>query len=492
MSSFLAFDLGASSGRAIAGKIENGKLVLTEVHRFPNAPVEKNGDLTWDYPRLCNELVTGLEKALEFDSDITGIGIDTWGVDYVLFDKDTKQPKRLPFNYRDERTNRSSVKVWEKISASDIYAMTGIQKMTLNTIYQLCAHKDEHPEDLVNATFLPMPDALAFSLGGDFTAEYTIASTSDLLNPATRNWHWELIDKLELPRDIFPEIVAPCTQAGVLKEELQKKFNCKAIPIFKVGSHDTASAVGAVPAPVSGEWAYLSAGTWALLGAELDKPFISKVSEEASFTNEGGLNQKIRFLTNIMGSWLFQETRRVWNESGRNLSFADMENMAKSAEPGRFLVNPNNPEFFTPGDMPQRIRDFCRVSGQGDEMTDAQVVRAIYDSLALYTAGKLAGLEKLLGVRYAAFNVVGGGTKDRFLMQLISDAMNIPVISGPVEATATGNILAQAIACGAIKDLTAARETVRNSFDLVTFTPDSESVALFKKLAPGFAKITQA
>ncbi|MBR2912208.1 MAG: hypothetical protein IKC05_11380, partial [Lentisphaeria bacterium] len=178
--------------------------------------------------------------------------------------------------------------------------------------------------------------------------------------------------------------------------------------------------------------------------------------------------------------------------SGRNLSFADMENMAKTAEPGRFLVNPNNPEFFTPGDMPQRIRDFCRNSGQGDEMTDAQVVRAIYDSLALYTAGKLAGLEKLLGVRYAAFNVVGGGTKDRFLMQLISDAMNIPVISGPVEATATGNILAQAIACGTIKDLTAARETVRNSFDLVTFPPDPGSVAMFKKLAPGFAKITQA
>ena len=364
--------------------------------------------------------------------------------------------------------------------------------MTLNTLYQLCAHKDEHPEDLKDAAFLPMPDALAFSLGGDFTAEYTIASTSDLLDPAGRNWHWELIDQLGLPREIFPRIVPPCTQAGVLKEELQKKFNCNAIPIYKVGSHDTASAVAAVPAPVSGEWAYLSAGTWALLGAELDKPFISRASGEAGFTNEGGLAQKIRFLTNIMGSWLFQETRRIWNEEGKNLSFSDMENMAKSAEPGRFLVNPNDPEFFTPGNMPRRIRDFCRASGQGDEMTDAQVVRAIYDSLALYTAGKLAGLEKLLGVKYAAFNVVGGGTKDGFLMQLIADAMEIPVIAGPVEATATGNIAAQAIACGAVQGLPQAREMIRNSFDLITYTPQKTSSEIFRRISPAFERITQA
>ena len=491
MSSFLAFDLGASSGRAIVGKITNGRMELAEVHRFPNAPVEKNGDLTWDYPRLCNELVTGLGKALTLDPEISGIGIDTWGVDYVLFDKDSKQPRRLPFNYRDERTNRSSVRVWEKISPAELYSMTGIQKMTLNTIYQLCAHKDEHPEDLENAVFLPIPDALAFSLGGDFTAEYTIASTSNLLDPATCDWHWELIDKLELPRSIFPQITAPCTQAGTLSPELQKKFNCKAIPIFKVGCHDTASAVAAVPAPVDGEWAYLSAGTWALLGAELDKPFISNDSENAGFTNEGGLDRKIRFLTNIMGSWLFQETRRVWNESGRNLSFAEMENMAKTAVPGKYLVNPNDPEFFTPGDMPQRIRDFCRKSGQGDDMSDAEVVRAIYDSLALYTAGKLAGLEKLLDVKYAAFNIVGGGTKDGFLMQLISDAMNIPVIAGPVEATATGNILSQAIASGILSGLDEAREMVRNSFELITYSPDAVSVANFRKLAPAFSKIAQ-
>ncbi|MBQ9500614.1 MAG: rhamnulokinase [Lentisphaeria bacterium] len=492
MSSFLAFDLGASSGRAIVGKIADGRLELTEVHRFPNAPVEKNGDLTWDYPRLCDELVAGLGKALAFDRDIRGIGIDTWGVDYVLFGADDKKIRRLPYNYRDERTNRSSVRVWQKIPAEEIYAMTGIQKMTLNTIYQLCAHRDEHPEDLENAVFLPIPDALAFSLGGDFTAEYTHASTSNLLDPATRNWHWGLIDRLGLPRSIFPAVVEPCTQGGALKKELQEKFGCGPIPIFKVGSHDTASAVAAVPAPVSGEWAYLSAGTWALLGAEIGKPFISSASEKAGFTNEGGLDGRIRFLTNIMGSWLFQETRRVWNEAGRKLSFSDMEDMARSAEPCRFLVNPNDPEFFTPGDMPQRIRDFCRASGQGDAMTDAQVVRAVYDSLALYTAGKLAGLEKLLGVRYAAFNVVGGGTKDGFLMQLIADATGIPVIAGPVEATATGNILAQAVAAGELADLAAARETVRRSFDLVTRTPDAVSGEAFRKAAPAFAAIAGA
>ena len=489
MKSFLAFDLGASSGRAIVGKLADGKLELTEVHRFPNAPSEVNGELTWDYPQLCKELEAGLGKALAIAPDLDGIGIDTWGVDYVLFKADTKEIVRLPYNYRDERTDRSSVKVWEKISPAEIYKKTGIQKMNLNTIYQLYAHKDEHPEDLENAVFLPIPDALAFSLGGDFTAEYTFASTTNLLDPVTCDWCWELIDKLDLPRSIFPKIVKPCTPGGFLKKELQEKFNCKAIPIYKTGSHDTASAVGAVPAPKEGKWSYLSAGTWALLGAEIDKPFISAESEKQSFTNEGGLNNTIRFLTNIMGSWLFQETRRVWNEQGKNLSFGDMEDMAKTVEQGKYLINPNDSGFFTPGDMPQRIRDFCIRTGQASQMSDAEVVRAIYDSLALYLARKIGELEQLLGVKYSAFNIVGGGTKDRFLMQLTADAMDIPVIAGPVEATATGNLLAQGIAAGVISDLAEAREIVRSSCDLSTYQPREKEKAVFAGLKEKFSKL---
>ena len=485
MSKYLAFDLGASSGRAIIGTIEAGKLSLEEVHRFKNGPVEKDGSFYWDYDALCRELVAGLGKALEAAGDLDGIAIDTWGVDYVLFDKERKIV-RQPYNYRDARTKKAAEKVSTFLSDSEIYSMTGIQKMELNTIYQLYAHKLEHPEELENSTFLNIPDALAFHLGGDFTTEYTSASTTGLLDPVKREWCWELIDKLELPRSIFPKIVQPCTAGGVLSSELQKKFNCRAIPIYKVGSHDTASAVAAVPAPAEGNWAYLSAGTWALLGAEISSPSITAEGEKASFTNEGGLEGNIRYLTNIMGSWLFQETKRVWNEAGKDLSFEDICQMAKASEQGKYLVNPNCSDFVTPGDMPQRIRDFCKSTGQGDNLTDAEVARAIYDSLALYFKKKISFLEQLLNVKYAAFNIVGGGTKDRLLMQLTSDAMGIPVIAGPVEATSTGNIIAQAIASGKVASQKEGRKIITDSLEVVTYLPDSDSHAAFEKLSAKF------
>lgn len=485
MSKYLAFDLGASSGRAIIGTVESGKLSLQEVHRFKNGPVEKDGSLYWDYDALCNELVTGLGKALEAAGDLDGIAIDTWGVDYVLFDRD-RRIVRQPYNYRDERTKKAEQAVRSIMSDSEIYALTGIQKMELNTIYQLYAHKMEHPEELENSVFLNIPDALAFHLGGDFTTEYTSASTTGLLDPVKRQWCWELIDRLELPRPIFPEIVNPCTCGGAVSVELQKKFNCRAIPIYKVGSHDTASAVAAVPAPESGNWAYLSAGTWALLGAEISAPYITDAGEDAHFTNEGGLEGNIRFLTNIMGSWLFQETRRIWNESGRELSFEDICQMAKSSEQCKYLIDPNCSNFVTPGDMPQRIRDFCKATAQADDITDAEVARAIYDSLALYFRKKLAFLEELLNVKYTAFNIVGGGTKDRLLMQLTADALGIPVISGPVEATSTGNIIAQAIASGEIASQAAGRKVVSDSLEVVTYLPDAASHAKFAAASERF------
>ena len=488
MHKYLAFDLGASSGRAIIGTFDNGKLTLEEVHRFKNGPVEKADGLYWDYPALCSELVTGLGKALEAAGNLDGIAIDTWGVDYVLFDPQRKIV-RLPYNYRDPRTAKAAQDVKNIISDADIYKLTGIQKMELNTIYQLFAHKTEHPEEMENTVFLNIPDALAFHLGGNFTTEYTSASTTGLLDPVTKEWCWELIDKLGIPRSVFPEIVFPCTQGGVLSKELQQKFDAPAIPIYKVGSHDTASAVAAVPAPESGNWAYLSAGTWALLGAEIDAPSITSAGEKAHFTNEGGLEGKIRFLTNIMGSWLFQETRRIWNSDGKDLSFEDICRMAAASELGKFLIDPNNSEFVTPGDMPQRIRDFCRKSGQGDRMTDAEVARAIYDSLALYFKNKIAFLEQLLGVKYSAFNIVGGGTRDRLLMQLTADAMGIPVIAGPVEATSTGNIIAQAIASKVVADQAEGRKIISDSFDVITYMPRQAEHEKFAALAEKFNSI---
>lgn len=491
MGKFLAFDLGASSGRGIIGTIENGKLSLQEVHRFPNGPVKKDDHFFWDYPTLASELKTGLKKALALAPDLDGIAIDTWGVDYVFFDKKSGKMRRLPYNYRDERTIAAVEKVFKKISPEKLYQETGIQHMALNTLFQLVAHQSEHPEDFVDSVFLPMPDALAFALGGKLTAEYTHCSTTELLDPTTGNWHWQLIEELGLPKEVFPEIVPPCSNGGFLSDALCAELNCRKIPIFKIGSHDTASAVAAVPAPTSGDWAYLSAGTWALLGAEISVPVMTEEARKNSFTNEGGLDGKIRFLTNIMGSWLFQETRRVWNENGADLSFADMEKMALSAEVCKYFINPNDQMFAAPGDMPGRIVEFCRQSKQGEPSGKAEIVRTIYDSLALYFKRKMAILASLLNLKYAALNVVGGGTKDRLLMQLIADAGNLPVIAGPVEATAIGNILGQAIASGEVAGLAAAREVIRNSFEVTTYLPRSEFSAIFGKNEKRFASVTE-
>ena len=489
MGNYLAFDLGASSGRAIIGSITGGKLKLQEVHRFGNGSVEKNGSLFWDYSALQQELLTGLEKALAFGVKLDGISIDTWGVDYLFFDRDTKAVRRDPYNYRDRRSAAAAPAVWQKVDKQELYRRTGIQCMTLNTVYQLYAHFQEHPEDFENSFFLPIPDALATTLGGEYRAEYTFCSTTNMLDPVKQCWDWELIDRLGLPREVFPEIVPPCSCNGRLKPELCKKFNCEPIPIFKCGSHDTASAVLAVPAPEKGSWAYLSAGTWALLGAELAGPRRDEISEKENITNEGGVGNTIRFLTNIMGSWLFQELRRVWNSEGRNYSFNDIEQMARASGSCKYFIDPNCAEFAAPGNMPENIRKFCSRTGQCRSMSDGEVIRAVYDSLALYFRCKLEMLERLLGTRYSCLNIVGGGTKDRFLMQLTADALNRKVIAGPVEATAAGNILAQAIANGEAADVASARNIIRNSFELQEFEPEASSAERYDSAVAGFRKL---
>lgn len=491
MGNYLAFDLGASSGRAIIGTIRDGKLSLQEIHRFDNGPVKKNGSLFWDYEALHNELISGLGKAAAGGIKLDGISIDTWGVDYLFFDRSRHEMLRMPYHYRDQRTIAAAEKVGSMMSRSEIYQATGIQYMTLNSIFQLVAHKEQHPEDMANGVFLPIPDALAFALGGDFTAEYTHCSTFALLDPATRQWNWKLIDRLGLPREIFPEIVPPCSANGQLKKELCEKFDLPPVPIFKCGSHDTASAVLAVPAPKNRNWAYLSAGTWALLGVESTSPVITAASENANVTNEGGVGDTIRFLANIMGSWLFQELKRVWNSEGKKLSFNDIEAMARKEEMCKYFINPNCADFAAPGDMPQNIRNYCRATGQAENLSDPEVARTVYDSLALCFRQKLELIESLQNVNYQCLNIVGGGTKDRFLMQLAASALNRQVITGPVEATASGNILAQAIASGEVSGIAEAREIIRNSFDLETFEPDAADAAHYQQQYDKFCKITE-
>jgi sugar (pentulose or hexulose) kinase len=353
----------------------------------------------------------------------------------------------------------------------ELYKKTGIQCMQLNTLYQLMAHQETHPEDFEDSTMLFIPDALTYMLCGKKSCEYSEASTSNLLDARKRDWDFEIIEKLGLPRSVFPKIEMPSTKAGTLTEDLRKEFACGPVPVIHAGSHDTASAVASVPAPTNRQWAYISCGTWALLGAEIDSPNLTMEAMNADFTNEGGLDGKIRFLTNIMGTWLFQEIRRVWNEAGRGLSYADMENMAKSAPALKFFVNPNDQRFFTPGNMPENIKEACRASGQGEINDDAAVLRCVYDSLALCFRQKLEKLQDVLGVKYECLNIVGGATKDRFLMRLTADALGIPVVAGPVEATSIGNITAQALASGDMENLSLAREMIKNSFEIIEFKP---------------------
>lgn len=476
-SAFLAFDLGASSGRAIVGLLENGKLELTEVHRFDNAPIEKSGEFFWDYPALCAELEKGLEKALEKEKNITSIAIDTWGVDYVLFDSENRM-KRLPYCYRDERSVRHEAELHKIISPAELYRESGIQDMSINTVYQLFAHKCEHPEDFEDARFLTMPDALALSLGGDFTAEYTHCSTTALLDPNIKNWNWKLIKKLGLPESIFPEVVMPCQGGGLLSEDISKRLGCDRIPIIKIGSHDTASAVGAVPIDEKDgdSWAYLSCGTWALLGAELREPMIVDFDPACAFTNEGGLDNTIRFLSNITGCWLIQELRREWRKDKyKNCSFADLEKMARSTENKHFIFNPNHPSLSAPGAMEDRIRKRIVVENNvaESEIDDSSLVCAIYDSLANAFAERLKRLARLTRKDFKKLMIIGGGIQDSLLMQKAANVTQIEISAGPVEATAAGNILAQAVAAGLCKSWNEARKIVRNSFTPEYYKPEN-------------------
>lgn len=468
---FLAFDLGASSGRGILGTLENGKLDLAEVHRFENGPIEVEGSLHWDINAIFAEIKTGIKKATEKCNDIAGIAVDTWGVDYVLL-KENGEFARLPYHYRDSRTDGILDAFFtDAMPEDDVYASTGIQKMFFNTLPQVIAHKRDHAEDFVGTKIMLMPDALTYLLCGKVACEYTDASTTQLLDAEKRQWDFELIAKTGIPANVFPEIVPPCSRAGVIKPELQIELGCKAIPVLHVGSHDTASAVGAVPADDNTNWAYISCGTWALIGAEIDSPILTPEAMKAGYTNEGGLNNKIRMLTNINGTWLFQETRRTWRESGREISFMEMENMAAEATGKKFIVNPNDDRFMAPGDMAFRIREYCIETGQGEIPDDAALIRCIYDSLANCFKEKLHELEKLLNIKYDRLHIVGGATKDQLLMQLAANEVKIPVTAGPVEATAIGNMIAQGIASGAISNLAEGREVVKNSFPMKEFLP---------------------
>lgn len=467
MKYYLAFDLGASSGRGILGHIdENGKLILEEIHRFKNFPMEADGHFRWDFNALLSEIKTGIKKAYAVTQDIVSLSVDTWGVDYAFFRNG--ELIRNPYCYRDGRTTAAMEEFHKNVmSVEELYSRVGIQQMVFNTLYQLYAHKAMHPEDFENGSVaLLMPDALIYALTGEISAEYTIASTTAMLDPVKRTWDLELLEKTGIPASVLPPVELPAKRTFHLSEKVAAELGIPRLGVVKCGGHDTASAVSCTPCDADTKWLYISSGTWALLGAELDQPVLSNDACAAHYTNEGAFNGKIRFLTNIMGTWLLQETRRIWQENGKDVSFQEMMEMAQAAPDAGLVFPPNDQLFLAPGDMPGRIRQWFREHGKTVPETDAALVRSIYDSLAVCFRDSIQSLEKLLGQKFDILHILGGAIRDDFLMELTAKTTGMKVLTGPLEATSTGNILAQMMANGTIADSQAARALVKKSCEI--------------------------
>jgi len=480
---YLACDLGADSGRLMLGTLDGGKIVLEELHRFPNGPVKTSGALHWNFDALLNELKTGLKKAAARQLPIASISTDSWGVDYVLYDERGTVMSPV-WCYRDSRTAFGVENAKSRTDWPTIYAETGIQFMALNTIYQLAA---EPPERLARVKqLLLIGDAFNYFCSGVARNEVSLASTTQLYNPKTRTWSKKLLDALKLREEMFAPICASGTKLGPLKKNLATEVGLPQIEVIASCSHDTGAAVAAVPA--SGEnWAYLSSGTWSLMGIEWPQPIITDQGRALGFTNEIGFGNSVRLLKNIVGLWIVQECRRQWTKEGKKYDFATLEQLAAAAPPFVSLINADDPRFLSPDNMPKKIAEFCQETGQPVPANHAAYMRCIYESLALFYRVVLRRIERLTGKKIGQLHIVGGGSKDATLNQFAANALKIPVIAGPTECTATGNMLVQAIALGHVPSHAAAREIVRNSFELKTFTPQDSAqwdaaAARFEKL----------
>ncbi len=467
----IAFDLGASNGRAILGQFDGEKITMRELHRFENNYIEMNGVYYWDTPYLYKQLKQGL---LAFQQggfgELDSFGIDTWGVDFGLLDKNG-QLAGLPRSYR-LGTQEDIDAVMEKIPAEQLYARSGIDTgLTFNTLYQLYRRKrEDDPALKIADTMLLTPDLLGYFLTGAKGTEYTIATTTQLYNPATKDWDWETIRQLGLPEHIFTKIEKTGTIRGHLRPEICEELGINPAAFVAVGGHDTASAVAAIPG--EGSFAFCSSGTWSLFGAEMDQPDLSPEAAKAGFSNEGTIQGGFRPLRTIIGMWIIQECRRDWLKSGMDISWDDVVQQARQAEPLRSIIDPDSPEFYAGGNMEKKIQEFCRRTGQPVPETVGQVARCVYESLALKYRHALEGLEKMKGQRIDSLNIVGGPINNRFLNQLIADSLDRQVVTGPVEGAAIGNLLTQAMALGDIEDLAQLRQVVRNSEKVDIWQPN--------------------
>lgn len=473
----LGIDLGASSGRAMLGTLEGKKLTIREIHRFLNEPVTLCGRFVWDMPRLFHEIKQALLKLSKSGETVDAIGIDTWGVDFGLLDKNGHLLS-LPVHYRDARTNGIPEKVRAIIPDGELFARTGIAFNSFNTLYQLYAMKEEGDPALESAQdLLFLPDLLAYFLTGRKGTEYTIASTSQLLDPFKRDWDRELMEKLGIPAHIFGEVKLPGTVRGTLLPEIAKECGVAEIPVIAIGGHDTASAVAAVPAQEK-DFAYISSGTWSLLGAEVQKPLCTEGVMKANYTNEGGVDGSIRLLKNIMGLWIIQECKREWDRRGSETSFGELVELSMQAPAFKAILDVDDACFLAPGDMPARIQAYCAKSGQPVPEGKGEISRVIYESLALKYRWAIERLEEdMLKKPIEALHIVGGGSKNALLNRFTAEAIKRPVIAGPDEGTIIGNLLVQAQALGAISGIRELREVVENSFPTKTFLPETDGKA---------------
>jgi len=469
---YIACDLGAESGRVMLGTLADGKLSLEQIHRFANSPVRVNGALHWDVLRLFDELKIGVGKIAARGVTPDGLSCDSWGVDYVWV-KDGAPFLTPPFHYRDAARNAGAFdRAFAVVPADMIFAETGIQFMTINTLYQLHDDLQRRPWIFKTADrFLPIGDYFNFLFSGVAKSEESLASTTQLYNPRKHGWSKKLMRGFKLAKKVFPAVVPSGTVLGPLLPD----YTLPATQAIATCSHDTGAAVAAVPAQGK-SWAYLSSGTWSLLGVELKKPIINEKSRQYNFTNEVGFGGRIRFLKNIIGLWIQQECRRAWLKEGREFSYEQLGALAAQTAPLNALINPNAEPFAKPENMPQKIADFCRATGQTPPVNEGEFIRCILESLALLYRRTLDQLEDVTGQRIGTLHIVGGGSQNKLLNQLSANATGRTVIAGPAEATATGNVLLQAIALGHLKDLDELRAVVRASFEVTVFKAQQPEV----------------
>lgn len=471
---YLGIDLGAESGRVMAGAWNGRQLRVEELHRFSNGAVNIGGSLRWDVLRLWAEIQNGLAiAARHFGDKVVSVGVDTWGVDFVLLNKSGEMLGQ-PYHYRDARVGGMFEYAFKRAPRSEIFAQTGVQFMEINSLYQLLAFQRTNPDLLAAAdSLLMMPDFFHWCLCGSRVAEFTNATTSQCFNPTTRDWAFDLIEKFNLPAKIFPKIVPPGTEIGCLRESVSAGTGLGAIKVIAPPSHDTASAVAAIPTADTGKssWAYVSSGTWSLMGVETQNAMLSDRVLQLNFTNEGGIDSTFRFLKNITGLWLVQQCKKSFEARGRKFDYAELTRMAEEAPPTGAIFSPDDPRLANPPDMPDAIQSICRETGQPMPQSEGALVRCALESLAARYRAVLDGLEQVTGTAIDVIHIVGGGSRNQLLNQLTADRCQRRVVAGPTETTVLGNLLSQVRAAGELETLSEMRAVVRAASELQVFDP---------------------